>query len=646
MNFDRESVDRAWGAVVAGKTADPNSVRPYILESWRRCHARGMDPYANRARHIDEPAAMEAILRDNASLLKAMEHAWELLASTFAGSECIFVLVSREGIELAVYGHPELVEHARREGVGVGFNWSEESAGTNAVATTLALNQPTVVHSVEHYCVAAKIWDCAAAPIRDLNDGSLLGLLDVTSVGALSDNHTLALAITAAHQIEHSLHSLHLAHSIQLLNWYRRLPAESRAQAALLVDRKGGVITTTERLRAITNALPRKLSMTSGRPGFVDDAALVAQDWIPYPASAPAQPDCDAEAPWPGGVVLVGRGRRCNARAGATTADDDHRDELSAPFRAIAAGSPGLVETVQRADRMARTAAPVLLTGETGSGKEVFARALHAASPAAAGPFVALNCGTLTKELAGSELLGYEAGAFTGASTRGRRGKFEEAHGGTLFLDEIGDLPLDIQVQLLRVLQERVVVRLGGNQERSVDVRVIAATNRDLDRDVGAGTFRIDLYYRLKVLSLKLPPLRERKGDIALLVNLFLREMQELYGLGSKTVSGELLHQMMMHAWPGNVRELRGVVESMYILSRRPVLTLADLPDDFADTARPAAGSDPAAPGAQTLAKLEHAAIIDALSRCGHNVAEAARDLDISRSTLYRKLKEFGLESA
>jgi len=606
-----------------------------------------MDPHSNRAAHVGDDAKLAAVLRENAALIRAAGHAWDLLADTLARSECILVLVSREGVELAVFGPPDLVENARRKGVGVGYDWSEASAGTNAVATTLAMNQPTIVRSVEHYCVAAKIWDCAAAPIRDMNDGALLGLLDVTSVGGLSDHHTLAIAVTAAQQIEHSLRSLHLAHSVQLLDWYRHLSTDWRVQPALLVDRRGGVITATERLRALAT-LPESLAMESGRPRLPDDSGLLVQDWVPYPATEPQEPasGMPPPPPWEGGVVVVGRSRRCVPRNGAAAgAAEEDGSELASPFRALAEANPGLLETVRRADRMARTSAPVLLTGETGSGKEVFARALHAASASAAGPFVALNCGTLTKELAASELLGYEAGAFTGASARGRRGKFEEAHGGTLFLDEIGDLPLDIQVQLLRVLQERVVVRIGGNQERNVEVRVIAATNRDLEREVGCGTFRLDLFYRLKVLSLKLPPLRERQGDILLLVNAFLREMQDLYGLGSKTVTGELMHALTSHPWPGNVRELRGIIESMYILSRRPLLTLADLPEDFTHTTAASARGPSSLASSRTLAAMEHEAIVDALSRHGRNIVEAAQDLGISRSTLYRKLKEFGLDA-
>jgi DNA-binding NtrC family response regulator len=252
---------------------------------------------------------------------------------------------------------------------------------------------------------------------------------------------------------------------------------------------------------------------------------------------------------------------------------------------------------------------------------------------------LAVNCGTLTRELAASELFGYEAGAFTGAAPKGRAGKFEEADGGTLFLDEIGELPLDVQVGLLRVLQDNVVLRVGGNQERKVKVRIIAATNRDLEEDVAAGRFRLDLLYRLKVLSLRVPPLRERLDDLQMLV---VTRLHEAYGLGRKRVAPALLAALEAHAWPGNVRELHGVVESMYVLSDSDELTPADLPEGFALSRVVEAGALPAeAP--RSISRMARAAIEAELAANGNNLSEVARRLGISRSTLYRKIKRYGL---
>jgi sigma-54 dependent transcriptional regulator, acetoin dehydrogenase operon transcriptional activator AcoR len=646
IDFDRDRVERAWHALIEARPADLGAVRPYILDSWRRCLEMGMDPYTTRAPNIGRGEPLAARLRDNASLVEATRHTWHLLSETLQASESIFILTDRYGVEVESYGKPDLVRAAQREGVGAGYDWSERAAGTNAIATTLALNHPTIVRSAEHFCTAAKRWDCAAAPIRDLNDSTLLGVLDVTSVGDLSDSHTLALAVTAAHQIEHTLHSQELARSVQLLNWYRNASSDWRARAALLLDRKGRVITATDTLRALCGSLPSSVPLVDGRPRMPEDEVLRIHECVAYasPAKGGAKDGPESVPAWEGGVLVLERKKDAGKRE-QRAAPVQLDDQVLAPmFEQIAAASPGLLDAARRADRMAHAAAPILLTGETGTGKELFARAMHASSNAASGPFVAVNCGTLTKELAASELLGYEAGAFTGASSKGRRGKFEEADGGILFLDEIGDLPVDIQVQLLRVLQDKVVVRVGGNRERHVDVQVIAATNRDLEQEANEGRFRLDLYYRLKVLSLKLPPLRDRKEDISLLVDAFLREMQGLYGLGSKTVSDDLMHLMMNYPWPGNVRELRGFVESMYILSRRPVLTAADLPEDFAG--KPLGGPRHSTPPAHsaTLDQIECDAIVNELERTGGNLTEAAKHLGISRSTLYRKLDHYDID--
>jgi transcriptional regulator with PAS, ATPase and Fis domain len=316
---------------------------------------------------------------------------------------------------------------------------------------------------------------------------------------------------------------------------------------------------------------------------------------------------------------------------------------LHPAFSRIATVDSGLIDAMVRAERMARANSPILITGETGTGKELFARAVHECSAAAGNPFIAVNCGTLTRELAASELLGYEAGAFTGASGKGRRGKFEEADGGTLFLDEIGELPPDVQVHLLRILQDNIVIRVGGNAERQVHVRVIAATHRDLERDVADGRFRSDLLFRLRILNLNLPPLRARRGDIELLITRHLQRLQATYGLGAKRVAPELLEFLARHPWPGNVRELHGLLESMYILSDRAVLTPADLPvgSAYAFPAGNAAGAS--VPRSGRLDATERDLIVAAIAHNAHNMSAAARELGTSRSTLYRKMKLYGI---
>jgi DNA-binding NtrC family response regulator len=277
----------------------------------------------------------------------------------------------------------------------------------------------------------------------------------------------------------------------------------------------------------------------------------------------------------------------------------------------------------------------VLLTGESGTGKELVARALHELSPRAAAPFVAVNCGAIPGELIESELFGHVRGAFSGA-VADKPGLFEEAHGGTLFLDEVGDIGAKLQLDLLRVLQERHFHRLGGNELVEVDVRIIAATNKDLHKAVAAGSFREELLYRLEVIPITLPPLRERKEDLPLLVERILERLEVELKRPLEGVSAEAMEALLRNPWRGNIRELRNVLERGAVVARTPVIQLADL----ALAAEPEA----AGPGhLLTLEELERRHIATVLAATGANVTHAARALGIDRVTLYNKMHKYGI---
>jgi DNA-binding NtrC family response regulator len=282
----------------------------------------------------------------------------------------------------------------------------------------------------------------------------------------------------------------------------------------------------------------------------------------------------------------------------------------------------------------ARSQSTILIFGESGTGKELLARAIHAESPRHDGPFVAISCAALTETLLESELFGHEKGAFTGAATR-RRGSFETAHGGTLFLDEIGDIGPKLQVDLLRVLEERTFCRVGGNDPIAVDVRVIAATNRDLDKAVAEGRFRDDLFYRLNVIPITLPPLRERAEDIPLLVEHFVERMSAEMGRKVDGVSREAMAMLLEHPFPGNVRELRNVVERAMVCAPGPLLQPADfrLPGTVA----------PAPTLNVSLEEVERRHIASILEQADGNISQAARVLAIDRATLYSKIRKYGL---
>ncbi|MBB2929038.1 sigma-54-dependent transcriptional regulator [Paraburkholderia silvatlantica] len=310
--------------------------------------------------------------------------------------------------------------------------------------------------------------------------------------------------------------------------------------------------------------------------------------------------------------------------------------------------SEAMRDVQKRLGRAAGTNSTVLITGETGTGKEVAARVLHRASPRASGPFVAVNCAAIPADLLESELFGHGKGAFTGAHTE-RRGRFEEAHGGTLFLDEVGDMPLAMQAKLLRVLQERQITPLGTNRTVAVDVRVVAATHRDLPAMVAAGTFRQDLVYRLNVIPLHMPPLRERVADILPLAEHFLASVTGPSGTAGKHLSADAQRLLVSFTWPGNVRELANAIERANALAPAALLTREDFAFLF-DQGGGCAAAIPASfidlPLNDALAQLERALIARALALAGGNRAEAARRLGISRQSLYTRLAHFGLSDA
>jgi two-component system, NtrC family, response regulator AtoC len=325
------------------------------------------------------------------------------------------------------------------------------------------------------------------------------------------------------------------------------------------------------------------------------------------------------------------------------------RDELTAARgdgagEGIVGSGEALRAVLEVARKVARHPSTVLVTGESGTGKELLARLVHRASPRAAAPFVAVNCGAIPEQLLESELFGHARGAFTGATSE-RVGLFEEANGGTLFLDEIGELPVALQVKLLRALQEGEVRRVGDNQARAVDVRVVAATSRDLEAETAAGRFRSDLFYRINVVHLHLPPLRDRREDIPQLVRHFVDTYNRRLGLAVRRVSPEAMRLLGEYSWPGNVRELENVVERALVLTDGPEVGAEHLHPALRASAPP-----PTLPASEDLSikrqteALERGLIRRALERTGGNRTRAARLLQLSHRALLYKIREYGLE--
>jgi two-component system response regulator HydG len=346
--------------------------------------------------------------------------------------------------------------------------------------------------------------------------------------------------------------------------------------------------------------------------------------------------------------VVVGRASE-SVRLRRTNVELQQRLDERFGFEGVVGSSPQMHTVIDRLKRIAPTDASVLIQGETGTGKELVAQAIHQNSPRKNKPFVALNCAALSENILESELFGHVRGAFTDASAD-RVGKFAYAHGGTMFLDEVGDMPMATQIKLLRVLENGEVTRVGSNEPIKVNVRVLSATNRNLEEAIAAGTFRSDLYHRLKVVTIVLPPLRDRTQDIPLLIEHFMRMFSKRHHKAIKSMSPAARMRLLGFDWPGNVRQLRNVIESMVVVDFDGVLDLDDLPSELGEpSASPAASAADSRPATlaslvgKPLEEIERMFITDTLAFTGGNREQAAQLLGIGERTLYRKIKEYGL---
>jgi two-component system response regulator HydG len=344
--------------------------------------------------------------------------------------------------------------------------------------------------------------------------------------------------------------------------------------------------------------------------------------------------------------VVVGRASE-SVRLRRTNVELQQRLDERFGFEGVVGNSPQMNSVIDRLKRIAPTDASVLIEGETGTGKELVAQAIHQNSPRKSKPFVALNCAALSENILESELFGHVKGAFTDASAD-RVGKFAYAHGGTMFLDEVGDMPMATQIKLLRVLENGEITRVGSNEPIKVNVRVLSATNRNLEDAIASGAFRSDLYHRLKVVTIALSPLRERAGDIPLLIEHFIRQFSRRHHKSIKSMSPAARMRLLAFDWPGNVRQLRNVIESMVVVDFDGVLDLDDLPTELGESA----SAGPAGDGrlgslaslvGKPLEDIERIFITETLAFTGGNREQAAQLLGIGERTLYRKIKEYGL---
>ena len=647
------SVMTSWERFLSDGAAPLDGLRRLINASWRRCHDAKVDP----ARHSGPQAIPERdflLLRERQKeLLEASAPAMACARDFLSETGTMMVLADTSGTILSREGDTPAKNSAESIALVQGVCWSEGFCGTNAIGTALAVGQPVQIHSAEHYCEGIKRWTCSATVIRHPADGEIIGVLDISGLSRTFSRQSLALVVSTASRIENLLTIGEMERRCRLLEHWTNFASKAGRNGAVLFDRRGVPVQMNEHAHAAIAAAGGDTEWPASR--CIPEFSASSLTYRPGRARLP--PWCRSEWLEPivdkgeqvGTLLLIpSRGDRVwtypspiatrpSIEASGATAPAAENDS----FAGIITGDPATQAIIAKARQIAKTKVSVLLLGETGVGKEEFARGIHGCN---SGPFVVLNCGGLPRELLASELFGYVEGAFTGARKGGMAGKIEAADGGTLFLDEIGEMPLDMQSHLLRVLERGEIYRLGETVARKARFHLIAATHRDLRQEVAAGRFRMDLYYRIAVTSLRIPPLRARKGDIARLTQHFFNQCRRKQGLKPGTLNPSVIRQLEMNEWEGNVRELRNVIESAVLMSGGELLTCEDLPSELNDAAISGNGPDrQIQPDAHSIADGEKILITRTVAATGGNLTLAARQLKIAKSTLYAKMQRYGL---
>ncbi|HHY67445.1 MAG TPA: sigma-54-dependent Fis family transcriptional regulator [Alicyclobacillus sp.] len=632
-----EQVNR-WEAWVKDGILDPKLRKP-IKSSWERCKSMGIAFSTDAAPIRMKRAEVQHISSFYREMIEVALPIMRYVQREHGSDQAVVTLSDHTGLLLQVtVDNDDLLKHVKHRHFFEGADWSESGAGTNAVGTAVIEKHPVRVIGAEHYCAGWHEWACSAVPIFEPLTGTLLGVLDITSRRQWYETHNLPLIQWAANRIGQDLHKNAISDAFFGL-------VQELDKPAFLLNRHLYVTWANAQAMAAGIRSGEQLPVVDGPPALLtgQDHGTYVQEFRLGEGDVRTLLKVIPYRLW--GLDLGVLCLMMPTSGGKSTAKSSSKSKAMSPvdwtthytMDSIIGRTPVILEAKRLAHKAANLSAPVFLAGESGTGKELFAHAIHASGPRRSGPFVTVNCGTLQRELAASELFGYEEGAFTGAKKHGQRGKFLLADKGTIFLDEIAELPIDCQSLLLRVLEEGRVVPVGGTRPIHVDVRVITATHKNLDQEVQSGRFRKDLFYRLSALWIRLPSLRERSEDIPLLVDTFLRQFAKEMGRTSVGLSPEAMQRLTEHSWPGNIRELKNVLQRAVFLCDGNVIEPRHIC---------LAGPFENAPSVDTAKKrtsIHRSLVEQALRESGGNVTEAAQTLGISRATMYRKMKLFNL---
>ena len=658
------SKEQAWKVFMStGKVPSSLDISPEVLSSWQRCKDRGMDPYDEHVTTVP-PHLLSQKLKENNWIIELVRPILQETADNIRDSGYRIDLYDRELCLLMRFGKKIAGQDAERRELIIGESHTEADAGTTATNLAALLERPVQLMSYEHYKTMCHGLTCASVPILD-SSGNLLIVLTVEGNCWPMHKHTMGMLVTLKYYIEYLI-SKDLRSYSGLNEKTISAVVEMIEDPAIVVDNTGKILFANEISK---NTLGKGWNSLLGfncetiwgknpfREVLNSRHAIVNRKMVLNIGSSPdiffatIKPILNDNEKL---VMAIGVFKKTSANKAVTSYSQKFK--ASYIFDNIIGKSPEMQQSVKLAKETAKLDNNILILGESGTGKELFAQSIHNESNYSSGPFVPINCSAIPHSLLESELFGYVGGSFTGSKKEGQIGKFEAANGGTLFLDEINSMSMEMQSKLLRTLQSKTIVRVGGTEEISIDIRIIAAANQDLWQLVKEHKFRDDLYYRINVISIHIPPLRERTGDVDLLIDNFIstfsRQLKREINLNE-----DARKLLQSYPWPGNVRELENVLERCLVLSRvnnnntisiSDICTYNGIFEFYQKQGKQIILDEPvhnaAGDSGSVLTDYEKLLITDALEKYDFNIQATAQHLGIARNTLYRKIKKYGIQ--
>ncbi|PFD89686.1 sigma-54-dependent Fis family transcriptional regulator [Bacillus thuringiensis] len=606
-----------WKKFINEGVLDSNRINERISESWHRCKQANVNPHMNKGQKILSSDFFQDQKKKSEIFLDIAIPQIQNMRKTIDELQMMALLIDPDGYVLSLSGNKQTLKRAKHINFIEGVKWTEAAVGTNAIGTALEIEEAIMISGTEHYSVVSHSWSCAAAPIHN-DDGKLIGVLDFSCPIEFSHPYMLGMVTSIAHAIERECsirvhqNELHLIH--------RFLDVIDSDEQVVICNHRDVIVSASKSVRERINNWSR----------------MKLEELMHHGLETKLEIPVYSNERMIGKCMYLKENEQMNTYSALTFIK-------GITFPGVTGTSRAFQHTLEEIKLVSPTDASVYVCGETGVGKEYVARAIHENSPRKDGPFIAVNCGSLPKELIESELFGYAEGAFTGARRQGYKGKFEQANGGTLFLDEIGEVPPEMQVALLRVLQERTITPIGSSKEVPVNIRIITATHKDLLRLVEEGKFRQDLYYRLHVYPLYVPSLIERKEDIPYFIQHFCEQKN-----WNVVFPKSICNQFLQHTWPGNIRELVNALERIYILSqgreiceKQVALLIQTMMGNQQQLELQVENKTE-----HTLnfrEKIQRDSMIEALQKTNGNVSLAAKLLDVPRSTFYKRMQKYKL---